>query len=153
MMRLKLSYGPEVSTYEFKKIQGKFISFMEMAPILHQINISNDFQPGWKYVSSDTGRGTYYMGCCYITGLERLTRKQLQEILQNIDTDLGREVEGATIADCVCEVKTKLDCFISYIASKSPIMMNDLSWKWGNLKKFEKCLGELEQGVSHNLLN
>lgn len=96
----------------------------------HQVCFSNEFAHGWRGITTSTGSmGGWYMGCCFIRGLEVLTVEQLQKILKGISEKIGDEVYGTTSYNMQQSIKKKMDKFVNYIISNSPIVLNNIYWE------------------------
>ena len=135
-MYLKLLHNPDVNSY-------MYINGVEHASQQHQISISNNFQLGWEDIGQ---KGGWYMGCCWLTGLENLTRKQLQDILSKVDDHIDLQITENTIVNCIRAIQHKLDALIIYIVSKSPIMLKNVAWHWHNLEYLKNRLREYKKG-------
>ena len=132
-MKLKIMYGGNVSSYRPICLEDNSIEF---APYRHQICLSNDFQYGWQQLND--GEGGWFMECCWIKGLQKLTREQLKSILKNVVVDIGEQISGDTVDDMVQNTTQQLDRFLVYIAARSPILLKNLQWKWNNLPLFKQ---------------
>ena len=131
-MKLKVVFGehvgsrlivPNVSENE----ENKFIEFVGPA---HQVTFSNEFAPGWKGITNSNGsKGGWYMGCCFVRGLEVLTVEQLQKILKGIPEKIGDKVYGTTSQNMQRSIKNKMDKFINYIVANSPIVLENVYWE------------------------
>ena len=135
-MKLTIMFGQEVSTFRYnfnEKKPGE--ELIEMAPFTHQISLSNEFAHGWKDVN---GCGTWYMGCCYVYGLGKLTRNQLQHILKRAHENLGNHIYGTTVDNSIHNLTQKLNHLMTYIVSNSKILLEEVRWKFldeENIKK------------------
>ena len=142
-MKLTVLYGESVCSYCViydDNDDNDDTKIIEMAPFHHQICFSNEFAPGWKKTDG------WYMGCCWVNGLENLTRKQLQDILKNVPKALGEFVYGTTVEDTVISVEKKLDRLMSYIVSNSIILLENVSWKWNNINGFKQRVQTMLDG-------
>ena len=97
-----------------------------MAPRSHQICFSNEFAYGCKKPPLNGG---WFMGCCYIKGLETLTREQLRQILKNAPDALGKYVYGTTLENSIKCIEQKLDKLVTHIVAHSTILLMDVYWE------------------------
>jgi len=147
-MKLTVLYGETVKSYCVISDDNDDTKIVEMAPVSHQICFSNEFAPGWKKVGED---GTWYMRCCWVNGLENLTRKQLQDILKNVPKALGEFVYGTTVNNTIKSIKAKMDKLISYIISNSTIMLENVDWKWNDINSFKQRVQTMLDGEAENM--
>jgi len=135
-MKLKVMFGETVpssmiqtSNFEQSK-ESNDKEYVEFARSHHQVCFSNEFAPGWRGITTSTGsHGDWYMGCCFICGLEVLTVEQLQKILKGISEKIGDEVYGTTSCNMQHSIKKKMDKFVNFIISNSPIILDNIYWE------------------------
>ena len=143
-MKLTIFYGEGVGSYiahcpidkpdhDCEKADGECI--VEWAPQHHQINLSNEFSPGWRDVDG------WYMGCIWIKGVQGLTREQFQNILKKVPITLGEHIYGTTVQNSIFSLSRKMDRLITYIVTHSPIMLNNVTWDFNNITEMRRRMG------------
>ena len=147
-MKLDIFYGESVSGYRVVSDEDNNTKIIEMAPFQHRICFSNEFAPGWRKVG---GCGTWFMGCCWVNGLENLTQKQLQNILKNASKALGEFVYGTTVENTIKSIKAKMDKLVSYIVSNSIILLENVNWKWNNINGFKQRVQTMLDGEAEHM--
>ena len=114
-MKLNVIYNTSVNPYRFDNV--------EMAPFSHSITFDNKFQSGWEKI------GTWYMGSCYIRGVDNLTRKQLSQILTNAEENLNKYISGNTLEDVIEDIKRCMNAICEFIKTNSPISLGEVFWE------------------------
>ena len=129
-MKLKVIFGKKVPSSHIKPNIDSDNIYIEYAPLSHQVIFSNEFAPGWRGITNSNGsKGGWYMGCCFVRGLEMLTVEQLQKILKGVSEKIGDIVYGTTLHNMQIGIKNKMDKFINYIVSTSPIVLENVYWE------------------------
>ena len=122
-MQIKVLYGETISSYEYKE-DGN------MAPFSHQICFSNELKEKQKK-SVRCGEPSGFMGCCWIRGLESLTRKECISIFKDISEKFGTHVYGENSEEMLQAIKERMNALCIYIKNNSPKPLSRVFWESG----------------------
>lgn len=131
-MKLKIIFGEQVPSccYRAPFYAGEEEGMCPYVTSSHQVTFSNEFAIGWRGITNSNGsRGSWYMGYCFIHGLDVLTVKQFKKILNGISEKIGDTVYGTTLNKMQLGIKNKMDKFINYIVSNSSIALENIYWE------------------------